>query len=364
MHRIVKWLTKSSTKNSSERGAVTTIFAVVVLMGVLSGLFALVVDGGRIILERRVLQNSADAAAYYVAQQCVINISICSGSNPELTADNNSPDGFSAISEICGSSLFGACAPLSTNVLDCKSTMVNENNYVRIRTSTETPSGTSLTPIFSSLFGAGETSLTGCAQAKWAPSSRAQIKLPIAISTCDFKGVSSANQLIGPFTGTQAACTGSRTLDGAVNTGNYAGITPIQVSNPDCVLGSRVSVGENLNQVVTASMDSLCGGLLSRLQQARQGGEFNYIPVYSTSNVVGTSRQLPVVSFVRLKIVAFKYKGTESRNSGVTGAFPASCNSTNLCVVGQFTKGVAPTGKIDSNTSVPSLGVQAVELVP
>ena len=364
MHRIVKWLTKSSTKNSSERGAVTTIFAVVVLMGVLSGLFALVVDGGRIILERRVLQNSADAAAYYVAQQCVINISICSGSNPELTADNNSPDGFSAISEICGSSLFGACAPLSTNVLDCKSTMVNENNYVRIRTSTETPSGTSLTPIFSSLFGAGETSLTGCAQAKWAPSSRAQVKLPIAISTCDFKGFGSGNERIGPFTGTQAACTGSRTLDGAVNSGDYAGVTPIQVSNPDCVLGSRVSVGDSFNLVAPASMDSLCGGLLSRLQQARQGGEFNYIPVYSTSNVVGTSRQVTVVSFVRFKIVAFKYGSTVSRNSGVNVTFPPNCTNSSLCLFVQFTKGVAPTGKIEVNTSVPSLGVQAVELVP
>ena len=57
-------------KPRNEDGAVATIVVTLLSFGVILGLLAIAVDVGRLMVERRQLQNGADAAAMSLAQSC------------------------------------------------------------------------------------------------------------------------------------------------------------------------------------------------------------------------------------------------------------------------------------------------------
>lgn len=85
-----------------ERGAVSVIAAL--LMAVLLGFTALVVDAGILYAEKSQLQNGADAAVLAVAQECARNLSssACSTTSPLATnfANANANDGLSNVRSV------------------------------------------------------------------------------------------------------------------------------------------------------------------------------------------------------------------------------------------------------------------------
>ena len=80
-----------------------TIVIVALMMVVLLGMGALVIDVGQLYAERRELQNGADAAALAVAQDCAGGDCRDETTTAGTYADDNAHDGKAAVDEVCGS---------------------------------------------------------------------------------------------------------------------------------------------------------------------------------------------------------------------------------------------------------------------
>jgi hypothetical protein len=164
-----------------ERGAVATIFAILLASGVLLGVLALVVDIGLLYAEREELQSGADAAVIAVAQRCALpDADECDESDLETLAatfaEANARDGFADVLEVCGNlpGFAAECDPPVGNLTDCMpATPTDGRPYVEVRTRTQTTSEDDdkflLPPVFAqTLAGNGDydgTTVRACARA-------------------------------------------------------------------------------------------------------------------------------------------------------------------------------------------------------
>jgi hypothetical protein len=168
---------------TEDGGSVSIIATVLFVGGVIFGLAALVVDGGRLYVERAELQRAADAAVLALAQECAGDTSRCTSTTlAKLYADSNAEDGRHAVVAICGTGGPGlsACAPALTDVCPVKGT-----RHIAVHLQTESLTGSSLVaPIFArALLGSDHdgTSVRACAVAGWGVPGNFDIRLGIAI---------------------------------------------------------------------------------------------------------------------------------------------------------------------------------------
>ncbi|MEN9752859.1 MAG: hypothetical protein RL670_550, partial [Actinomycetota bacterium] len=161
---------------ADERGATAVLLAIMLGSGVLVLSVGLVVDSGRLFLERRVLQTSADTVAVTVAQACAtydLNPSAAVAADCENPPANISSamelSGFARIPndvsqtevyDICGSSAtLAACTAASIGKYECQSPVDATNSatfahVVRAYTRTTeagATGGTALYPVFQPL---------------------------------------------------------------------------------------------------------------------------------------------------------------------------------------------------------------------
>lgn len=178
-----------------DRGAVATVFGILLSGGVLLGLMALVIDVGQLYVERAELQSGADAAALAVARACVTNTPDCRDLDAvtELAqryADDNASDGVSKLDVLCGRLPFEDidCPPDNTNLTACLGSPPTIGNYVEVRVATEMADGRLVLPptfaqaVFDDFDGAA---VGACGRVGW----QLRIDVPllgIAMSTCDF----------------------------------------------------------------------------------------------------------------------------------------------------------------------------------
>jgi hypothetical protein len=175
-------LDQRSEPGETDDGAVMIWVALMIV--VLLGVGALVIDVGALLVERRELQNGADAAALAVAQDCAEGN--CVEEGPGLAkryAGLNAEDGVSAIGAgtPCGMNAPGlsSCAELAPSGAS------GATGWVRVNTSTETPNGGNqvsflLAPLISAI--TGKTAHRG-AVAAWGPPLTAAT-LPFTFSEC------------------------------------------------------------------------------------------------------------------------------------------------------------------------------------
>lgn len=134
-----------------DQGAVLVIVAV--MMVALLGMGAMVIDLGALYVEKRQLQNGADAAALAVAQDCAGGNCGDDAATAQQYADLNANDDLSAVDLVCGDGpgLTPCAAPAPAGA-------ANATGYVRVATSTRTASGTEvdfvLAPVMDALAGA------------------------------------------------------------------------------------------------------------------------------------------------------------------------------------------------------------------
>ena len=155
-----------------ERGASSVIVAI--LMVVLLGMSALVVDVGALQARTAQLQDAADAAALAIAQECVV------ASDTMVAACDSA-----VRSRAAATATSLAVANLNDSIVTVDSTVFSSNS-VKVTVSSAQPG------IFSGIFGVESTRLVTSATAQW---QEAATVLPLAYNACAFPAPSESSRI-------------------------------------------------------------------------------------------------------------------------------------------------------------------------
>lgn len=156
---------------------------VALMLTTLLGVGALVIDLGALYVERRELQNGADAAALAVAQSCSSGSCGSPGAMAKQYADLNAKDGSSAVDQVCG---------VAPGLAACAGTLpagtTGASGWVRVDTSTLAPGGGRevpfvLAPVMDAATGATKHA---SAIAAWGSVGRATT-VPLIFGSCEFR---------------------------------------------------------------------------------------------------------------------------------------------------------------------------------
>jgi hypothetical protein len=191
-----------------ERGGVMTIVAVLLAGGVLMGMAAISIDVGRLLAEKRQLQNSSDAASLSLADDCWASPGSCAvTSNEQTLANGNSDDNTTTITSACSVNIAGSpingCPTATGALADCAPlpdafAAMSGLPYVEVRTRTRIPNGDNgLTNYLASALGITKSSAAACARAAVGTIDSGVGELPITISACEWSRQTGGNPVTG-----------------------------------------------------------------------------------------------------------------------------------------------------------------------
>ena len=355
-----------------ERGAAATLVALVLGAGVLLGMGALVVDVGRLYVEREELQSGADAAALALAEVCGRDRARCAGQTAEARryAGRNAKDGVSTVTVICGRGpgLQGCPDPVP-NLTGCIGNAPASHSYVEVRTITEMPDGaTVLPPAFARLLTGHEgyegTRVGACARAAWG--SPASVEgLGITFSYCEWQQMTGDGTQYYTGTGTPAA-SWQRTVrlkgsHGQTDCGQSppggdapGGIGWVDGADDDCrAVVSMGSYGGNTGNNVP-------NGCKNHLPVAASaaGRPVQFVPVYDTVALNGGNATYTLRGFAAFVVTGYRFSG-DSQESWLTNSHPCT-DGSDRCIYGYFTRAlIATPGRVGG----PDLGASIVSLV-
>lgn len=365
---------RATIRAGGDEGAVIVLVALLVAVGVISGLLAMVADVGQLYAERRVVQNGADAGALGVAQRSAEQASgAVSASEAQALAgglaDANAPDGVTTVTEVCGSDDLGGCLALSDAWIDCQPVPADRDHYVRVRTATALPDGgTFLTPLFAGLLDQGsgvEARAGACAQAVWGPASRAAITFPMLLPVCP--GTPEGNPVwVADFDPSDPTFSSSDpcTVDGT----SFAGVTkgfafgefvgvPRTCTDPvDVRLGDIIPVETSVTQWCGTKVERALDPLIS-------AGLPILVPVVGAHMNQGQGQYaFTVVGFKSFQLLGYKVKNASGGQAPAPGwqGTPCQKSAQRSCLFGTFGTATVPGGIGDG----PDLGVRAVSLLP
>jgi Flp pilus assembly protein TadG len=357
-----------------DQGAAVILVAIVLAVGMISGLLALVADVGQLYAERRVVQNGADAAALAVAQRSAeLPAGAIPGADAQVLArgmaDANSPDAVTSVQSVCGTDGLDACPALSTAWTDCQSVPVAVKHFVRVRTATELPGGQDfLTPLFAGFLEGSDDPQAragACAQSSWGPAASALITFPTLLPVCP--GTPEGTPVwIADFEPSDPDFTQRDrcVLDGQ----SFAGVTKgfafgsFPGVSKTCVDPVKVSVGDQIP--VETSVTQWCGNKVERaLDPLIASGEATLVPVVGAHANQGQGQYLfTVLSFKSFTLLGYKVKnatGGQAPSPNWAGT-PCHRSAKRSCLYGTFGPAVV-TGGVGGG---PDLGVRAVALLP
>jgi Flp pilus assembly protein TadG len=156
-----------------------TLLVVAIMMTVLLGMGALVIDVGKLYVERRELQNGADAGAFAVAQDCAKGACGPATSTAQTYANDNAGDHKAGIKEVCGAGPgLVACAVKPANA--------PANGWVKVTTTT--PADNKVSFSFAPVFGRTSGARQATAVATWGGPTQGTT-IPVTLSVCDFQAL-------------------------------------------------------------------------------------------------------------------------------------------------------------------------------
>ncbi len=400
-----------------ERGAVTIIFAITLTFGVVLGMLALSVDIGTITIERRQLQNGADATSFALAQTCAKDAGACdpnaTRASLELLASANAGDNLARLNP--GRGINGQCArqPSPATLLNmplCPSAAATGAQalaatqdlgqcpplpkwlrddvsipYVETYTMTRStqPDDTVLPRFFSQALaggGASPTTVSACARAAWGPPARAIHTLPMVASYCDWNfGSTSGSRYApsGPYSPLPA--NSSTPLPGAISAGNFPIVIKAHDSSKDGtnICGKRPNGAYYPGGFGWTQDDGTCNANLDATGTILPGKQGASVPTPckdALQSYVGQEVFIPVMtavnadgSYVVEGIASFFLAGYKNAPSAQpksysvyqepAGLCPGKCNGSVTYIWGWFTSGVRAVGGISSG---PSRGASVV----
>lgn len=384
-----------------DRGAAATVFFLLAGSGFLFVLLAMTSDASALYRERRITQQAADATSLALASYCALGSDICTNSSSLLAkakefADSNSDDGLSDVDSICGTTPMTPCA--NQAVVSCKTTPGIAQKFARVVVSTKNPDGR--TAISSPFLGAllGEENLSfsakACSQSTWGKANLANVPLPLAITICDYKtdGFKILREYgLQPdrtYTPQLPACRteitdvqGQRIEPQPRNVINGWTIIAPSGQQPVCLQPQRLVIGmtvETLPPGQERCSDPELGGSTSRQALldfiSNNLGKKVFIPVIASTSGSGNGNaqvvSAPVVGFFTFIFLGYDFGPEGAAGCGATtcsqfaGESATQCGSKNSCVWGQFTRGIVPGVPVSRDTTFPSIGAQAIELLP
>lgn len=331
---------------ADDRGAFGVLVGMLMASGVLLGLAALTVDVGMLYQERAELQNGADAGSLAVAKTCVVGTA-CKPGTAESYANDNSKDGVSAVTAVCGrdaKSVLPGC-PASSGPMDCPAAP-QTGYYVDVHTATRTTGGSNLLPPVFARALAGNAGYAGktvhaCARARWGPAAQSANSLAMTLSLCAW------NQATGGTTPPTFGVDTRIYVRDAPNAPKCAGLSvpgefgwlndnggcsaAIDLTQSGYISGS--DPGKNLSAACQAALLSYVAS-----------GTPIYIPIFDTTTGTGSGATYHLVG-----LAAFVMTGYANMNP-LKDAIPAPFTksdcpngaTTPSCIFGRFTKALMP----------------------
>jgi hypothetical protein len=366
-----------------DAGAVVVLVMILLAGGVLLGMAALTVDVGSLYGERRQLQNSADAGAFSLAQDCSVNAAACTTSGASIAGlvDDNADDGTSAIAGVCiamGGVKSGQCTG-GGGLTDCLPAPGVTDNYVEVRASTRTSSGSTLLPPFFAqalVDGYSGTSVGACSRVAWGGPSSLKSALPLTISDCEFQkyvtnppfvGAAPGPPYFAPYvegSGVYPPASWEKTL--LFHTDTSLPGCPASHSGSDTPISGgfgwldsdQCSATSDLTGLfITDPGSSVATGCSVSAMQSMLGQVVD-VPVYNgTNNLTGNNGGYYIKGYAAFVLTGYYLGGQYKEKSLVTGLYP--CGGNDRCISGFFTKDLSPTtGKIGG----PSMGVIVIQM--
>jgi Flp pilus assembly protein TadG len=307
----------------NERGAVAVIVAL--LMVVLLGFAALVIDVGMLYAEKAELQNGADAAALGVAQSCA--------------------DG------VCGTISTTASSLASSNARDnfATATPTVTGNTVTVNTTTLNPDGShALAHFFAPVLGVDSTEVGATASAAWGSPKAGPAMLPLTFSMCQFDAaLTGTTRLIQYNTG--PSCVGPT---GHAIPGGFGWLkTPAGTCSADVDTATARTASDTGN--------SFPGVCLDELQAMKN--QTILIPVFEDAENAGgngSNGWYKIYGFAAFKITGWKFGG--NGQSALNWNNTPSCTGNCRGIIGSFQHFV--TLDTAYTPGGPNLGAQTVYL--
>lgn len=315
-----------------DQGAVLVIVAV--MMVALLGVGAMVIDLGALYVEKRQLQNGADAAALAIAQDCAGGDCGNEAATAQQYADLNANDGFSAVDLVCGKG-----PGLTPCVAPAPAGAANATGWVRVVTSTKTASGTEvdfvLAPVMDALTGA---TVDAGAVAAWGPLASGEV-FPVTFSECEWQNLGGS-----VVTGTFPSFAGYVFLHGkggdhdddhcvlSRSGQDVPGGFGFLDTNSSCV--AQVLATGNLQEKTGANINKCIDEITALLNTEV------LVAIYDGYDK--HSKQVHVAGFVGFKLLGYKFQG--NKKSPANFSCPDSKNDVQ-CIYGEFTRFTASGGE-------------------
>jgi Putative Flp pilus-assembly TadE/G-like len=329
-----------------ERGAVAVLVAAMVGGGVLLGMLALVIDVGRLLEERRELQNGADAAAAALARSCALLRAECSAVTAPTTAHTiaaaNAKDGLADIRSVCGSAVgLAPCQLPGNSPYDCGPLPGTGTPFVEVRARTRSATGGSVR----SMFLRSETTVGSCARAAWGVPTR-NTGISFTMSLCEWRTATSNGTLYAsyppnPPTSYERRILLHHTFDGVTT-------CPAGPSGADLPGGFGWLEDTSSTCQTTTNADgtyadltgnSTRGPCKDAIAEARADRTVVFVPVYDAVTGAGSEGSYHLAGFGAFVVTGYSLSGVRER-SWLTGTFP--CSGSERCVSGFFVKAFMP----------------------
>lgn len=308
---------------SGDTGAVGVMVAL--LMVPLLAFAALVVDIGADYLQKRQLQNAADAGALAVAQDCARgdcgNISLTATSL--ATANVRSGTGTTATSVLSGNT-----------VTVTASSVVNYS--------------------FAPVIGIKTKTVKARSSASWGSPSGGTGILPLAFSWCSFKAQTNTGGVPVPTTTSLTILLTKGAADLFPCTGPSGNLVPggfgwLQADGTGCTSTSGISVAQTPSDP-GRSVPSICRAADFTAQQNKTV----LLPIFDTFGSSGSGAWYHIYAYAAFKITGYNFGGQYKWN--------APCTGSNSCISGYFSVLVEPSEAFTYGSGNPDLGARIVKL--
>ncbi|GGL88896.1 pilus assembly protein TadG-related protein [Nakamurella endophytica] len=305
---------------TDDRGAVGVLVAVLLVPMLL--LTALVVDVGTAYVERRQLQNAADAAALAVAADC--GRGACGNTATTATtlaAANVGRSGTTAIATVTG-------------------------HQVTVRTSGP------VDYTFAPLIGIRGRTVGASSTAGWGAPTGGRSVLPLAFSWCSFQAQTGGGlptrttptTILFPKTDA-TACTGP---SGNPVPGGFAWLT---ADSGGCWATTSISTARVYSDPGRSAPSSCSAASFAAVLNRTV-----LLPVFDTFGLSGSNAWYHVYAYAAFRVTGYNFGG-QNKSS------PAPCSGNDSCIAGYFTVYVEPSQGWTYGAAAPDLGARLVTLV-